>query len=105
LTLFGILLIIFIEGILTEALSGNGDVSDEQALRERVNAFCEGSGYHLSSQADNILRDIVQMKKLTGHFYCPCQTEKVPETICVCQPVRNGLVDIMGTCFCNLIIK
>ncbi len=79
--------------------------NDEQVLSERVTAFCERSGYYLSPQANSILRDIVHVKLLTGDFYCPCQTQRIPETICVCQSVRNGLVDIMGTCFCNLILS
>jgi ferredoxin-thioredoxin reductase catalytic subunit len=79
--------------------------NDAQILRERVNAFCQESGYHLSPQAESILSDIVQMKRLTGDFFCPCQPERLPETICVCQSVHNGLLDIMGTCFCGLILK
>ena len=78
---------------------------DEQVLRKRVTAFCERFGYRLSPQANSILRDIVQVKQITGDFYCPCQAQRIPETICVCQPVRDGLVDIMGTCFCNLILS
>ena len=82
-----------------------GNNSDEQILRERVMAFCERSGYYISQQASSILRDMVEVKRLNGDFYCPCQVQQLPETICVCQPVRNGLVDIMGACFCNLILS
>ncbi|MBI4288650.1 MAG: hypothetical protein HY671_09515 [Chloroflexi bacterium] len=77
---------------------------DLERLRQRVTAFCAEAGYDLSPQAESILRDIVNMKKLTGDFYCTCQPQRLPETVCVCQPVRNGLVDMMGTCFCNLIV-
>ena len=80
------------------------DSSDVQLLKERVKAFCSESGYRLSPQADEIINDIVQLKKMTGDFHCPCQTRKQPETVCVCQPVRQGLVDVMGTCFCGLIL-
>jgi ferredoxin-thioredoxin reductase catalytic subunit len=77
---------------------------DVQALRERVTAFCESAGYRLSPQADEILRDIVRMKQAAGDFYCTCQAVQLPETVCVCLPVRNGLVEVMGACFCNLIL-
>ena len=76
---------------------------DLETLRERVTAFCNEAGYQLSPQADVILRDIINMKQLVGDYYCSCQTQRVPETVCVCQSVRNGLVDILGSCFCNLI--
>jgi len=78
---------------------------DIQVLRERVVAFCERAGYRLSPQADDILKDIAQMKKTMGDFYCPCQTQKLPETVCICQPVRQGLVEAMGACFCGLILS
>ena len=90
---------------MTEERPGASSVNEERILRESVSAFCSSSGYVLSSQADSIFKDIFQMKALTGEFYCPCQTQRVPETICVCQPVRNGLVDIMGACFCGLIVS
>ena len=40
-----------------------------------------------------------------GDYYCPCRKQQSADTICICKPVRNGLVDIMGHCFCNLIIS
>jgi len=79
-------------------------VNDLQLLREKVAAFCAEAGYFLSPEADNILRDIVRIKETTGDYYCPCQPQRLPETVCVCQPVRNGLVDVLGSCFCNLIL-
>jgi len=78
---------------------------DVRILRERVAAFCDHAGYQLSPQAEDILGDIVHMKEMAGDFYCPCQTQKLPETVCVCQPVRQGLVDLMGACFCGLILS
>lgn len=81
-----------------------GRESDLQLLRDSVVTFCTKAGYFLSPEADSILRDIVHMKEIAGDYYCPCQTQQLPETVCVCQPVRNGLVDIMGVCFCNLIL-
>ena len=90
---------------MTADQNGTGSVDEEKILRERITAFCETSGYELSAQANIILKDIVQMKQITGDFYCPCQAQRLPETICVCQPVRDGLVDILGTCFCNLIVS
>ena len=78
--------------------------SDLDTLRDRVKAFCQERGYALSPEAENILRDIVQMKETTGHYYCPCREIRNKDTVCVCKPVRNGLVDVTGICFCNLII-
>lgn len=78
--------------------------NDLDTLRERVNAFCRERGYALSPEAENILRDIVRMKETTGHYYCPCRDVRNDDTICVCKPVRNGLVDVNGVCFCNLIV-
>ncbi len=74
-------------------------------IRERVVAFCNENGYALSLQADKIFGDIVRMKELTGDFYCPCQKQQLPRTVCVCQAVRNGLVDVTGECFCHLIVS
>jgi len=78
---------------------------DLDELRERVTAFCESEGYELSAQAEAIFKDIINMKELTGEEYCPCQTRRAPETVCVCLPVRNGLVKVTGACFCNLILS
>ena len=81
------------------------DKSDEGlSLREQVEAFCAGGGYRLSPQAGEILADIAKMKETAGDYYCPCQTQRIAETVCVCQPVRQGLVDLMGACFCGLIL-
>jgi ferredoxin-thioredoxin reductase catalytic subunit len=80
------------------------DLKDFELLKERVAEFCRSAGYELSPQADEILEDVAHMKKMAGDFYCPCQTQKLPETVCVCQPVRQGLVDLMGACFCGLIL-
>jgi ferredoxin-thioredoxin reductase catalytic subunit len=79
-------------------------MKDFELLRERVSEFCRSAGYELSPQADEILEDVARMKEMTGDFYCPCQTQKLPETVCICQPVRQGLVDLMGACFCGLIL-
>ncbi len=87
-----------------EAVKVNPD-SDFEQLRSRVVDYCNKTGYKLSPQADAILKDIVNMKKLFGDYYCSCQTQRTPETVCVCQPVRNGLVDVLGACFCNLILS
>lgn len=88
----------------TKAAKANID-SDLEKLRGTVTDFCNEAGYQLSPQADTILRDIINMKQLFGYYYCPCQPQRLPETVCVCQPVRNGLVDILGACFCNLILS
>lgn len=79
--------------------------SDLEELKQRVASFCQEAGYQLAPQADAILRDIIRMKQLAGDFYCPCQAQRSAETVCVCQSARNGLVDVLGSCFCNLIIS
>jgi ferredoxin-thioredoxin reductase catalytic subunit len=78
---------------------------DLEELKKRVDAYCRETGYRLAPDADAILRDMVKLKQLAGDFYCPCQAQRSPETVCICQPVRNGLVDLMGACFCNLILS
>ncbi|MBI4283160.1 MAG: hypothetical protein HY663_01670 [Chloroflexi bacterium] len=78
--------------------------SDLEDIRNRVVAFCNERGYSLAPEAEKILRDIVHMKETTGDFYCPCREIRHADTVCVCRPVRNGLVDVTGTCFCNLIV-
>ncbi|MFZ2037704.1 MAG: ferredoxin-thioredoxin reductase catalytic domain-containing protein [Dehalococcoidales bacterium] len=74
-------------------------------LRNRVISFCDIRGYALSPEAEKILVDIVRLKETAGDYYCPCRDQRNPDTVCVCKPVRNGLVDVMGTCFCNLIVS
>ena len=78
--------------------------TDLETIRKQVLAFCSERGYSLAPEAEKILLDIVRMKQTSGEYYCPCRKERNQETICVCKPVRNGLVDVMGTCFCNLIV-
>lgn len=74
-------------------------------IRRRVEAFAAERGYHLSEYQDNILQDLVRMHDLLGDFYCPCQVDNTPDTICVCTAVRHGLVESEGACFCYLILK
>ena len=78
--------------------------NDLENLRKRVVAFCDERGYSLAAEAEKILRDIVRLKETAGDYYCPCRQLRHADTVCVCKPVRNGLVDVMGTCFCNLIV-
>jgi ferredoxin-thioredoxin reductase catalytic subunit len=76
---------------------------DIDTLRKRVVAFCNIQGYYLAPEAEKILLDIVHLKKTYGDYYCPCRDHLDIDTVCVCKPVRNGLVDAMGACFCHLI--
>lgn len=78
--------------------------SDLENIRKRVVVFCNERGYSLSPEAEKILSDIVRMKATAGDYYCPCRKRRHPDNVCVCKPVRNGLVDLMGSCFCNLIV-
>ncbi len=78
--------------------------NDLEYIRNRVVTFCRERGYSLAPEAEKILLDIVQMKETTGDYYCPCGEQRHLDTVCVCKPVRNGLVDVTGSCFCNLIV-
>lgn len=73
-------------------------------IRRRVEAFAAERGYRLSEYQDNILADLVRMYDHFGEFYCPCQVDNTPDTICVCTAARNGLVEAEGACFCYLIL-
>lgn len=74
----------------------------EAEIKARLDAFCQERGYVLAPNAGNIVADLVTAKHTQGDYYCPCQSESLPETVCVCEPVRNGLVEVMGTCYCAL---
>lgn len=81
---------------------------DGQLRREitgRLESFCAEHGYVLAGNAAPIIDDLVNMYILLGDFYCPCQPENTPETVCVCSAVRNGLVDEQGACFCSLVLN
>ena len=81
---------------------------EEAQLREQyrdemeaiADRFCEERGYILVNAAQTI-EDFVNMRLRFGKFFCPCQPGNNDDTVCVCPPVRNGLVDFEGTCFCN----
>lgn len=69
-------------------------------MRELAQQFCAERGYILTN-ADQTIEDFVTMRLKFGRFFCPCQPNNDESTLCVCEPVRNGLVDFEGTCFCN----
>ena len=69
-------------------------------MRELADRFCEERGYALTN-GDQTIEDFVGMRMQKGKFFCPCQPSNTDETVCVCPPVLNGLVDFEGTCFCN----
>ncbi len=69
-------------------------------LRALAGQFCRERGYVLQN-ADQTIADFAQMRLQYGKFFCPCQPANQDDTICVCEPVRNGLVDFEGACFCN----
>lgn len=75
-----------------------------QEITTRLDKFCRERGFQRSPSQSHLIADLVQMKKRWGDYYCPCQTERSPETICVCTAVVDGLVDVMGACFCQLVI-
>ena len=82
--------------------------SDEelkQVITARLESFCRERGYVLSENREPLVNDLVQMHKLLGDYYCPCQVDNTAETVCVCDAVRNGLVEAEEACFCYLILK
>lgn len=82
--------------------------SDEelkQEIRQRLDGFCRERGYVLAPHFDAALNDFVRMYRLLGDFYCPCQIDNTPETVCVCAAARQGLVDEEGACFCYLVLR
>lgn len=84
-------------------------MKSEQELRQeitgRVEAFAEARGYCFSAAKESIIGDLVRMYQRFGDFYCPCQLENTPATVCVCEAVKNGLVELEGACFCYFIVK
>lgn len=87
-----------------------GSCADEetawrQEITVRLEEFCQARGFQLSASASYLIADLVEMRKRWGDYYCPCQPERSPETICVCAAVEDGLVDVMGACFCQLIVS
>ncbi|MBI2866060.1 MAG: hypothetical protein HYX99_01695 [Chloroflexi bacterium] len=83
-------------------------VSDEELrneIRHRIESFAREGGYSLAPFLDAVLNDFVRMYRLQGDFYCPCQVENNPDTVCVCTAVRQGLVDIEGACFCGIMMS
>jgi ferredoxin-thioredoxin reductase catalytic subunit len=69
-------------------------------IKELAAKFCEERGYVLTN-ADMTIGDFVNMRLKFGKFFCPCQPTNTDDTICVCPPVLNGMVDFEGSCFCN----
>jgi ferredoxin-thioredoxin reductase catalytic subunit len=69
-------------------------------IKELAAKFCEERGYVLVNE-EMVYQDFINMRLQFGKFFCPCQPANNDDTICVCPPVRNGLVDFEGACFCN----
>lgn len=69
-------------------------------MQDLAAKFCEERGYVLTN-ADMTIGDFVNMRLKFGKFFCPCQPTNTDDTICVCPPVLNGMVDFEGSCFCN----
>jgi len=77
----------------------------KRQLEARLEQFCRERGYVLSPNKDAIISDMVSMRELDGDFYCPCQPANTADTVCVCLPARQGMVDEEGACFCHLVLK
>jgi ferredoxin-thioredoxin reductase catalytic subunit len=74
-------------------------------ITSRLEAFAAQRGYGFSRAKDKIIRELVYIHQQVGDFYCPCQEERDPTTVCVCLEVQGGYVDVMGKCHCNLFVK
>lgn len=93
---------------MNQSDSRNHSAQDETRLRKQyyeeiksiAEKFCEDRGYVLTND-EMVFEDFVNMRLQFGKFYCPCQPANDDDTICVCPPVINGLVEFEGTCFCN----
>lgn len=77
----------------------------KEEITLRLETFCAEHGYVLSENREPLIEDLVRMHELLGDFYCPCQVENVPETVCVCSAVKKGLVEEQGACFCGLVLR
>lgn len=75
-----------------------------EEITARAEDFAVQRGYGFSSARAKILRELVKMCQQFGDFYCPCQAENAAHTICVCEEVRDGYVDDVGKCHCNLFV-
>ena len=84
---------------------GLGDEKLREEISQRLLDYCQEHGYRLSPQKDAIIEELVEMRKLFGDFYCPCQNEISLQAVCICSMTRDGMVEQLGTCFCDLIIK
>ena len=71
-----------------------------QEMWDLADRFKKERGYVLTN-AEMTVEDFVSMRLKFGKFFCPCQPTNTVDTICVCPPVLNGMVDFEGTCFCN----
>ncbi len=74
-------------------------------IQERVETFARERGYGFSESKDKLLKSLVAMHKKFGDFYCPCQVQKVEDTICVCKSTREGYVDKEETCICHFFVR
>jgi ferredoxin-thioredoxin reductase catalytic subunit len=75
--------------------------SDEQLLQEitqRVEEFAKEKGYSFSKSKAKILTELVKAYRRFGDYYCPCQIENAPHTVCPCLEVRTGYVEEEGRC-------
>jgi ferredoxin-thioredoxin reductase catalytic subunit len=74
-----------------------------QEMWDLANKFKKERGYELAN-ADMTVSDFVSMRLKFGKFFCPCQPSNTDDTVCVCPPVENGMVDFEGACFCNFFV-
>lgn len=75
-----------------------------QEIHRRLREFCSRRSYVLNPVGAPLIDDLVNMHRLFGDYYCPCQPMPGPDTVCVCSAVRNGLVDSERACFCGLVL-
>ena len=85
-------------------MTDSGLEQPREEITRRLEEFCRDRGYVLSDNKGLIIEDLVRRYHLLGDFYCPCQVENEPDTVCVCSAARNGLIEEQGACFCGLVL-
>ena len=58
---------------------------------------------HIKVNSNKIIVEKIRQELAKNDNYCPCQTEKTPDTKCMCQAFREQDKD--GYCYCMLYYK
>ena len=58
---------------------------------------------HIKVNSNKIVVEQVRKELAQNDGYCPCQTEKTPDTKCICKNFREQQEE--GYCYCMLYYK